>query len=85
MCTISNITIDIVRPTLDIGVPRIQMKVKDTIYYSTWRLVTYVLRRTSRPPSPRQHIAGPSLDIDLLKAEIGGEAGLGTADVADHC
>ena len=40
---------------------------------------------TSRPPSPRHHIAGPSLDIDLLKAEIGGESGLGTADVADHC
>ena len=60
-------------------------KVEDSIYYSTWRLVTYVRRRTSRPPSPRHHVAGPSLDIDLLKAEIGGEAGLGTADVAEHC
>ena len=57
------------------------------VYYIhfTWRLVTYVRRRTSRPPSPRHHVAGPSLDIDLLKAEIGGEAGLGTADVAEHC
>ncbi len=60
-------------------------KVEESIYYLIWRLVTYVRRRTSRPPSPSHHFAGPSLDIDLLKAEIGGEAGLGTADVADHC
>ena len=45
-----------------------------SIYNSTWRLVTYVWRRTSRPPSPRHHVAGPSLDMDL-----------GTADVAEHC
>ena len=62
-----------------------QNKVKVSIYNSTWRLVTYVWRRTSRPPSPRHHVAGPSLDMDLLKAEIGCEAGLGTADVAEHC
>ena len=62
-----------------------QNKVKVSIYNSTWRLVTYVWRRTSRPPSPRHHVAGPSLDMFLLKAEIGGEAGLGTADVAQHC
>lgn len=37
------------------------------------------------PPSPRHNVAGPSLDMDLLVAEIGGEAGLGTADVAEHC
>ena len=36
-------------------------------------------------PSPRHHVASPSLDMDLLKAEISGEAGLGTADVAEHC
>ena len=59
-----------------------QNKVKVSIYNSTWRLVTYVSgwRRTSRPPSPRHHVAGPSLDMDLPKAEIGGEAGLGTME-----
>ncbi len=60
-------------------------KVEDSVYYLTWRLATYVLRRSSRPPSPRHHVAGLSLDMDLLKAEIGSEAGLGTADVAEHC
>jgi hypothetical protein len=43
-------------------------------------LVTYVWRRTSRPPSPRHNVAGPSLDMDLHVAEIGGEAGLETME-----
>ncbi len=55
-------------------------KVKVSIYNSTWRFVTYVWRRTSRPPSPSHHVSGPSLDMDLLKAEIGGEAGLETME-----
>ncbi len=60
-------------------------KVEVSIYHFTWRLVTYVWRRTSRPPSPRHNVAGLSLDMDLLVAKIGGEAGLGTVDVAEHC
>ena len=50
----------------------------------TWRLVTYVLRRTSRPTRPRHDVAGPSLHLNLLKAETGGEAELRGADVAAH-
>ena len=46
-------------------------------YCCTWRLVTYVWRGTSRPPRPRPDDAGPSLNMDLFKAEVGGEAGLG--------
>ncbi len=46
--------------------------------------MTYVLRGTSRPPRPRHDIAGQSLNMDLLKAEVRGEAGLGGADVAAH-
>ena len=46
--------------------------------------MTYVRRGTSRPPRPRHDVAGPSLNMDLLKAEVGGEAGLGGADVAAH-
>ncbi len=58
------------------------------IYSSTWRLVTYVLRRTSSPPRPHHDVAWPSLDIpvylSLFKAKTGDEAGLGGADVAAH-
>ena len=57
-----------------------QNKVKVSIYNSTWMSVRYVWRRTSRPPSPRHHVAGPSLDMDLPKAEIGSKAGLGTME-----
>ena len=56
------------------------------IYSFTWRLVTYVRRRTSRAPRPRHDVAGPSINIDLFEAEISGEASLGGADVAvDSC
>ena len=55
------------------------------VYCFTWRLVTNVRRRTSRAPRPRHDVAaGPSLNMDLFKAEVGGEAGLGGADVAAH-
>ena len=49
--------------------------------------MTYVRRRTSRPPAPRHDVPRQpeSLNMDLFEAEIGGEAGLGTADVAEHC
>ncbi len=46
--------------------------------------MTYVWRRTSRFPRPRHDIAVPSLNMDLFKAEVGGKAGLGGADVAAH-
>ena len=52
------------------------------VYCFTWRLVTYVRRRTSRAPRPRHDVADPSIDIDLFEAEIRGEASLGGADVA---
>ena len=52
------------------------------VFCSTWRLVTYVLRRTSRPTRPRHDVAWPGLHEDLFKAETGSEAGLGGADVA---
>ena len=54
------------------------------IYCCTWRLVTILLRWTSRPTRPRHDVAGPSLNVDLFIAEVGGEAGLGAADVAAH-
>ena len=47
------------------------------LYCFTWRLVTYVRRRTSRAPSPRHDVAGQSIDIDLFEAEIRCEASLG--------
>ena len=47
------------------------------VYCSTWRLVTYVRRRTSRPTRPRHDVAGPSLRMDLFKAKTGGGAGQG--------
>ncbi len=51
-------------------------------------LVTNLLRWTSRPTRPRHDVAGPSLNVDLFIAEVGGEAGLGLggqgADVAAH-
>ncbi len=60
------------------------MLVSDTIvtlsyvYCFTWlgRLVTR--RRTSSPPRPpgRHDVACPSLNVDLFKAEVRGEAGL---------
>jgi len=52
------------------------------IYCCTWRLVTNLRRWTSRPTRPRHDVAGPSLNVDLFIAEVGGEAGLGGADVA---
>ncbi len=36
------------------------------------------------PPAPAITYAGPSLIMDFFKAEVGGEAGLGGADVAAH-
>jgi hypothetical protein len=36
------------------------------------------------PPRPRHDVAGPSLDMDLFKAETCCEAGPGGADVAAH-
>ena len=57
-------------------------KVTVYVYCFTWRLVTYVRRRTSRAPRPRHDVAGPSIDIDLFEAEICCEASLGGADVA---
>ena len=47
--------------------------------------MTYVRRRTCRPPRPRHDVAGPSLNVYLIIAEISSEAGLGGADVAAHC
>jgi len=44
--------------------------------------VTNLRRWTSRPTRPRHDVAGPSLNVDLFIAEVGGEAGLGGADVA---
>jgi hypothetical protein len=41
-------------------------------------VVPYVWRGTSRPPHPRHDVAGPSLNMDLFKAEICGEAGPGS-------
>ncbi len=54
------------------------------VYCCTWRLVPYVRRRTGRPPRPSHEVAGPSLNMDLLKAEISSVASLGGADVAAH-
>ena len=54
------------------------------IYCCTWRLVTILLRWTSRPTRPRHDVAGQSLNVHLFTAEVGGEAGLGGADVAAH-
>jgi hypothetical protein len=44
--------------------------------------MTYVRSRTRRPPRPRHDVAGPSINMDLLEAEVRGEASLGGADVA---
>jgi hypothetical protein len=52
-------------------------------YCCTLRLVTYVLALDQQLP-PRHDVAVPSLNMDLFKAEVGGEAGLGGADVAAH-
>ena len=46
--------------------------------------MTNLRRWTSRPTRPRHDVAGPSLNVDLFIAEVGGEAGLGGADVAAH-
>ena len=54
------------------------------VYCSTWRLVMYVWRRTTRPTRLSHDVAGQSLHMDLFKAETGSEAGLGGADVAAH-
>ncbi len=54
------------------------------IYCCTWRLVTNLRRRTSRPTRPRHDVAGQSLNVDLFIAEVGCESGLGGADVAAH-
>ena len=54
------------------------------VFCSTWRLVTYVRCRTTRPTRPRHDVARQSLHMDLFKAETGSEAGLGGADVVAH-
>ncbi len=54
------------------------------VYTRTYRLVTYVWRRTSRPTRPRHDVAWQSLHMDLFETEPSGEAGLGGADVAAH-
>ena len=53
-------------------------------YCFTWRLVTYVRRRTSSSPAPRHDVAGPSINMDLCEAEVCCESSLGGADVAAH-
>ena len=40
------------------------------VYFCNWRLVTYVRRGTSRPTRPCHDVAGPSLNMDLFKAEV---------------
>ncbi len=55
------------RAALTIGVICIDPVVIVYIYCCTWRLVTYVWRRTSRPPRPRHDVAGPSLTWISLK------------------
>jgi hypothetical protein len=46
----------------------------------------YVQRWTSLPPRPRHDVAGPSLNLDLFKAEVlvCCKTGLGDADVEAH-
>ncbi len=46
--------------------------------------MTYVQRGTSQAPRPRHDVTGQSLKMDLFKAETGGEAGLGGANVSAH-
>jgi hypothetical protein len=46
--------------------------------------VTFDLRGTSCPSRPRHDVAGPSLNMDLSKDKVLGEAGLGDADVTAH-
>jgi hypothetical protein len=55
-----------------------QRKIKVSRYHFTWRLVTYVRRRTSLPPSPRHHdhVAGPS-DCGAPTRRPGGRAAVG--------
>ena len=53
-------------------------------YCFTWRLVTYIRRRTSSAPAPRHDVAGPSINMDLCEAKVCGESSLGGADVAAH-
>ncbi len=47
------------------------------------QLVTYILLGT---PRPSHDVTGQSLNMDLIqvKAETGGEAGIGGADVSAH-
>ena len=49
------------------------------IYRCTWRLVTYVRRGPSHAPRPRHDVAGPSINMDLVEAEVRREASLGQA------
>ncbi len=46
--------------------------------------MTYVRLGTSRAPRPSHDVTGQSLNMDLfqVKAETGGEAGIGSADVS---
>ena len=44
--------------------------------------MTYVRRRPSRAPRPRHDVAGPSINMDLVEAEVRREDSLGGADVA---
>jgi hypothetical protein len=54
------------------------------VYRLTWRLVSYIRRRTRRAPHPSHDVAGQSFDMDRFKAEARREAGLGFSDVAAH-
>ncbi len=54
------------------------------VYRLTWRLVSYIWRRTRRAPNPSHDVTGPSLDMDRFKADARGEAGLGGGDMAVH-
>jgi hypothetical protein len=47
----------------------------------TWRLMTNRLRRSRRAAAPSHDIPRPSLDVDLVDAQLRLEAGLGTCDV----
>ncbi len=62
----------------------IETKVTVYLYCFTWRLVTYGRRRTSGAPRPRHDVAGQIINIDLFKAEVHCEAGLGDCHVAVH-
>jgi len=53
-----------------------QNKVKVSIYNSTWRLVTYVRRRTSRPPAPAITSPARASTLISLKPRSAAKQGL---------